>query len=62
MKPIKFKSLISPPWGTPPESSYYGDPSHVTHEQHGLEYIERDSVDKDKTKDAVEQVVILGYN
>ncbi|MFT5218688.1 MAG: hypothetical protein ACI9LO_000265 [Planctomycetota bacterium] len=59
MQKAKFKSLISSPWAVPPESSYYGDPGHLDQEQHGLEHIERG---KDKDGDAVEQVVILGYN
>jgi hypothetical protein len=54
----QFESLISSPWGKPPENSYYGDPRYVNKEQHGLEDIERDKVDED----GVEQVVILGYN
>jgi hypothetical protein len=59
MQPPKFKTLISSPWGVAPENSYYGDPSHVDQEQHGMEHIERDNSD---TKEGVEQVVILGYN
>ena len=54
----KFNSLISSPWGKPPENSYYGDPKHIDEEQHGLEHIERDKTDDEGT----EQVVILGYN
>ncbi len=54
----KFNSLISPPWAQAPENSYYGDPSHVEKEQHGLEHIERDKVDEEGN----EKVVILGYN
>ncbi len=53
-----FTSLISSPWGKPPENSYYGDPSYIDEEQHGLEHIERDKTDDDGT----EKVVILGYN
>lgn len=60
MQAPKFKSLISPPWAVPPESSYYGDPGHLDQEQHGLEHIERGI--KSKDEEAVEQVVILGYN
>jgi hypothetical protein len=54
----KFETLISSPWASSPENSYYGDPSYVNSEQKGLEHIERDSADED----GVEQVVILGYN
>jgi hypothetical protein len=54
----KLESLISSPWAKSPENSYYGDPRYVDKEQHGLEHIERDSVDEE----GVEQVVILGYN
>lgn len=53
-----FESLISSPWGEPPDNSYYGDPRYVKKEQHGLEHIERD---KDEEVDC-EDVVILGYN
>jgi len=55
----KFETLISSPWASrSPENSYYGDPSYVNKEQHGLEHIERDKADDE----GVEQVVILGYN
>ena len=54
----KFDSLISSPWASSPDNSYYGDPRHVEQEQHGLEHIERDKSDQD----GIEQVVILGYN
>ena len=54
----KFKSLISSPWASSPDNSYYGDPRHVDKEQHGLEHIDRDKTDDD----SIEQVVILGYN
>ena len=54
----KFKSLISSPWASSPDNSYYGDPRHVDKEQHGLEHIDRDKDDDD----GIEQVVILGYN
>ena len=54
----KFESLISSPWASPPDNSYYGDPRYVEEEQHGLEHIERKKADED----GVEQVVILGYN
>ena len=54
----KLETLLSPPWATSPENSYYGDPRHVAKEQHGLEDIERDQ----GGEDGVEQVVILGYN
>ena len=54
----KLNSLISAPWGESPDNSYYGDPSYVEGEQHGLEHIERDKTDEDGT----EKVVILGYN
>jgi len=54
----KFENLISSPWARSPENSYYGDPSYVKKEQHGLEHIERDKADDE----GVEQVVILGYN
>ncbi len=54
----KFDSLISSPWGSPPDNSYYGDPRYVEKEQHGLEHIDRKRTDEDE----VEQVVILGYN
>lgn len=57
-RPSKFESLISSPWAKPPENSYYGDPSHVDKEQHGLEHLERHKDDEE----GVEQVVILGYN
>ncbi len=58
MRASKFETLISSPWGKPPENSYYGDPRNVKKEQHGLEHIERDQVDEEE----VEKVVILGYN
>ena len=54
----EFNSLISSPWGKPPENSYYGDPKYIDEEQHGLEHIERDKTDDEGT----EKVVILGYN
>ena len=54
----KFESLISSPWASSPDNSYYGDPRHVDKEQHGLEHIDRDKADDDD----IEQVVILGYN
>ncbi|MCP4874757.1 MAG: hypothetical protein GY896_04680 [Gammaproteobacteria bacterium] len=54
----QFESLISSPWGSSPDNSYYGDPRYVNKEQHGLEDIERIQTDED----GVEQVVILGYN
>ena len=54
----RFDKLISPPWASSPDNSYYGDPRYVDKEQHGLEDLERDQTDKD----GVEQVVILGYN
>lgn len=54
----EFNSLISSPWGKPPENSYYGDPSLNQTEQHGLEHIERDKIDDQET----EKVAILGYN
>lgn len=54
----KFDSLISSPWASPPDNSYYGDPRYVEKEQHGLEHIDRKRTDDDD----VEQVVILGYN
>ena len=54
----KFETLISSPWGKPPDNSYYGDPRYVDKEQHGLEHIERDQVDEE----GIEKVVILGYN
>jgi hypothetical protein len=53
-----FESLISSPWASSPDNSYYGDPRHVEKEQHGLEHIDRDKADDD----GIEQVVILGYN
>jgi hypothetical protein len=53
-----FESLISSPWASPPDNSYYGDPRYVEKEQHGLENIDR----KEADEDGVEQVVILGYN
>ena len=55
----KFESLISSPWASSPDNSYYGDPRHIDKEQHGLEHIDRDKADND---DGIEQVVILGYN
>jgi hypothetical protein len=55
-----FESLISSPWASTPDNSYYGDPRHVEKEQHGLEHIDRDKADDDD--DGIEQVVILGYN
>ena len=58
MRAPKFDSLISSPWASSPDNSYYGDPLHVEEEQHGLEHIERDKSDED----GIEQVVILGYN
>ena len=54
----RFDKLISTPWASAPDNSYYGDPRYVDKEQHGLEDIERDRTDED----GVEQVVILGYN
>ena len=57
----KFKSLISSPWASSPDNSYYGDPRHVDKEQHGLEHIDRDK-DDDDDDGGIEQVVILGYN
>ena len=54
----KFESLISSPWASSPDNSYYGDPRYVQEEQHGLEHIDRDKADDD----GIEQVVILGYN
>lgn len=54
----QLKPLLSAPWATSRDNSYYGDPRHVNKEQHGLEDIERDQVEED----GVEQVVILGYN
>ena len=58
MQAPKFKSLISPPFEKPAESSYYCDPRYVKEEQHGLEHIDRDNTDED----GIERVVILGYN
>jgi hypothetical protein len=58
MRASKFESLISSPWGKPPQNSYYGDPRNVDKEQNGLEEIERDEVNEE----GVEKVVILGYN
>jgi hypothetical protein len=54
----QLKPLISPPWATSPDNSYYGDPRHVDKEQYGLEDIERAKGEED----SVERVVILGYN
>lgn len=54
----QLKPLISPPWATSPDNSYYGDPRHVDKEQYGLEDIECDMGEED----GVERVVILGYN
>lgn len=54
----RFETLISSPWGSSPDNSYYGDPRYVNEEQQGLEHIERDKTDEE----GVEQVVILGYN
>ena len=55
----KFETLISSPWASSsPENSYYGDPSYVNKEQHGLENIKREEADDE----GIEQVVILGYN
>lgn len=54
----ELKPLISQPWATSPDNSYYGDPRHVDKEQHGLEDIERAEVEEN----GVERVVILGYN
>jgi len=56
----KFESLLSSPWASSPDNSYYGDPRHVEKEQHGLEHIDRDKSGNDE--DGIEQVVILGYN
>ena len=58
MRAPKLETLLSAPWATSPDNSYYGDPRYVAKEQYGLEDIERD----DKQEDGVEQVVILGYN
>ena len=57
-KAPKFESLISSPWAKAPQNSYFGDPGLNDQEQHGLENIDRDSVDEEGT----EQVVIKGYN
>jgi hypothetical protein len=57
-RPAQFDKLLSSPWGSAPENSYYGDPRYVKKEQHGLEDIERGRTDED----GLEQVVILGYN
>ena len=57
-RPAQFDKLLSSPWGSAPENSYYGDPRYVKKEQHGLEDIERAKTDED----GLEQVVILGYN
>ena len=54
----QLEPLLSQPWATSPDNSYYGDPRYVAKEQHGLEDIERDH----SGEDGVEQVVILGYN
>jgi hypothetical protein len=54
----RFDKLISSPWASSPDNSYYGDPRYVDKEQHGLEDLERDKT----AEDGVEQVVILGYN
>ncbi len=54
----RFDKLISSPWASSPDNSYYGDPRYVDKEQHGLEDLERGKSDED----GVEQVVILGYN
>lgn len=56
--PLSFEELISSPWGHSQDNSYYGDPSYVSHEQHGLEHIERGPT----SEDGLEKVVILGYN
>ena len=58
MQAPDIKSLISAPWASPQDHSYYCDPRHVDQEQHGLEHIERGATDDD----GVELVVILGYN
>ena len=55
---ILLSKLISSPWASSPDNSYYGDPRYVDKEQHGLEDLERDKADED----GVEKVVILGYN
>ena len=54
----RLDKLISLPWASSPDNSYYGDPRYVDKEQHGLEDLERDKADED----GVEKVVILGYN
>ena len=54
----KFESLISSPWASSPENTYYGDPNHLDPEQRGVEKADRDKTDEE----GVEQVVILGYN
>ena len=54
----RFDKLISSPWASCPDNSYYGDPRYVDKEQHGLEDLERDETGED----GVEKVVILGYN
>ena len=33
MRASKFETLISSPWGKPPENSYYGDPRNVKNEE-----------------------------
>ena len=58
-KPKPFATLLSKAWGEKPEdNSYYGDPSFVSDEQHGLEHIQRDKLDEEES----EKVVIAGYN
>ena len=54
----RFDKLISSPWASSPDNSYYGDPRHVDKEQHGLEDLTHDEAGDD----GVEKVVILGYN
>ena len=54
----RFDKLISSPWASSPDNSYYGDPRYVDKEQHGLEDLERDKTDED----GVDRVVIRGYN
>lgn len=53
-----FEKLISSPWASSPDNSYYGDPRYVEKEQHGLEDLKHDKAGED----GVEKVVILGYN
>ena len=55
---LPFDELISSPWASSPDNSYYGDPRYVDKEQHGLEDLKHGKTGED----GIDKVVILGYN